>query len=216
LYNVNITPVIAVDDINAVVTKTLNGKPYNGETITVDGIHQLVVTAVDLLGNLSKETINFTIDKTAPLITVNIVNGSIFERLDSINIVTLVEDTTSGINTLEITLDGAKISNNETVKLDTLALRNHQIVITAVDKAGNTARKEVNFTITVSKESLTNLLEKFYNEGLIKNKGIYNSLNTKLSKGNFKAFTHELLAQKGKGVDEHAANVLLDYVNWIN
>ncbi|MEG0772154.1 CehA/McbA family metallohydrolase [Clostridium sp.] len=216
LYNVNVTPVIAVDDINAVVTKTLNGKPYNGETITVDGTYQLVVTAIDLIGNLSKETINFTIDKTAPLITVNIANGSIFERLGTINIITLAEDTTSGINTLEITLDGAKISNNETVKLETLALRNHQIVITAVDKAGNIARKEVNFTITGSKESLTNLLEKFYNEGLIKNKGIYNSLNTKLSKGNLTAFTHELLAQKGKGVDEHAANVLLDYVNWIN
>jgi predicted secreted protein len=40
--------------------------------------------------------------------------------------------------------------------------------------------------------------------------------DTKLEKGNLTPFTNEILAQEGKGVDEKAANVLMDYVNWFN
>lgn len=216
LYNTDVTPVISVDDNTAVVTKTLNGAPYKNETITKDGSYELVVTAVDSSGNTSKVTINFTIDKTPPSITINIVDGSSFERIGSLNIITSAEDSNSGLEKLEVNLDGIKISANETIKLETLAFGNHKIVVTAVDKAGNISKKETNFKITTTDKTLIDLLEKFYNEGLIKNKGIYNSLNTKLTKGNLEAFINEVSAQKGKGIDNHAATILLEYANLLN
>lgn len=156
------------------------------------------------------------LDSTPPVITVTgIENGKSYERINTLNIVVAAEDTNSGLAKLETTLDGVKISNNEVLNLETLIFGNHQIVVTAVDKAGNITVKEINFTVTATLKTTIDLLQKFYVQGLLKNKGIYNSLYTKLSRGNLKAFTNELLAQKGKGIDNQSADMLIEYVNWI-
>lgn len=214
LYKTNVTPVFNANE--GMVTATLNGKEYKGEEITVDGKYELIVIAVDLAQNSSLVEINFTIDKVAPSITSNFTSGSTFERINSLNIIITAEDTNSGLNKLETTLDGIKISNNEVINLEILAFGNHQIVVTAEDKAGNIDIKEINFTITATLKTTIDLLQKFNDRGLLKNQGVYNSLNTKLSKGNLTAFRNEVLAQKDKGIDEHTSNVLIEYVNWIN
>jgi hypothetical protein len=68
--------------------------------------------------------------------------------------------------------------------------------------------------VTIS--TIKNLLLQFYNEGLIRNKGIYNSLNTKLSNANIDPFVNELNAQYGKGVDANAASILLEMISQLN
>jgi hypothetical protein len=214
LYKTNVTPVFNANE--GIVTATLNGEEYKGEEITVDGKYELIVTAVDLAKNSSSVEINFTIDKTAPTITSNFNSGEIFERINSLSIIITAKDTGSGLINLETTLDGVKISNNEVINLEALAFGNHQIVATAEDKAGNIAIKEISFTITATLKTTIDLLKKFNDSGLLKNQGIYNSLNTKLSKGNLTAFRNEVLAQMGKGIDEHTSSILIEYLNWIN
>lgn len=156
------------------------------------------------------------IDTIAPSITTNIKDGDSFERINTLTIVNTAYDEDSGIDTLKTTLDGAEISNNCDLNLETLAFGSHTMVVTAKDKAGNVYSIEVNFTITATIKTLSALLDKFNSQGLLKNKGIYNSLSTKLSKGNLEPFANEVSAQKGKGIDKNAANTIMDYVNWIS
>jgi hypothetical protein len=144
------------------------------------------------------------------------LNGTSFERINTFTIINTAEDTKSGLDVLETKLDGTIISNSYGLNLETLNFGNHQMIVVAKDMAGNIFSTEINFTVTAMDKTLSNLLEKFYNQGLIKNKGIYNSLATKLDKENLEPFTNELNAQKGKGISESAANILLEYVNWIN
>lgn len=70
-YNAGATPVVTTDDENATVTMTLDGSDYDGFEITAEGTHELVVTATDELGNEASETVSFTIDMTAPVITAD-------------------------------------------------------------------------------------------------------------------------------------------------
>ena len=89
------------------------------------------------------------------------------------------------------------------------------MVITAIDKVGNMSVMTVDFEISATTKTLSSRLEKFYNQGLIKNAGLYNSLNKKLEKGNLGAFLNEVAAQTGKGIEIKAANTLKEYANWI-
>jgi hypothetical protein len=65
-------------------------------------------------------------------------------------------------------------------------------------------------TSHVTIETLVNLLKDFYDNGCIKNKGIFNSLMTKLEHEDLGAFTNELNAQLGKGVDMETGKILID------
>lgn len=72
-YKVDVTPTFT--DLTA-MTATLNGNPFftSGTTISQDGQYTLVVT--DEAGNTT--TVSFTIDKAAPVATVQINNGEAF------------------------------------------------------------------------------------------------------------------------------------------
>ncbi|MCP3960941.1 MAG: hypothetical protein GY719_24100, partial [bacterium] len=63
--NFVVTPVIEVTDLHlGPVTITLDGQPFVGGTaVDVLGTHTLAVTAEDLCGNSSAETITFTVDQ---------------------------------------------------------------------------------------------------------------------------------------------------------
>jgi hypothetical protein len=61
-YNANVT--IGFSDLN-LLGATLNGNPFAGGIVSVEGHYTLVVT--DLAGNTT--TVSFTIDKTAPAVT---------------------------------------------------------------------------------------------------------------------------------------------------
>src|SRR5205814_7161708 len=51
---------------------TLDGAPFvSGSTVGAEGDHTLVVTSTDAAGNTSTRTVHFTIDTTAPVITVS-------------------------------------------------------------------------------------------------------------------------------------------------
>lgn len=101
LYNIDITPVIDVQDAHDFTsTISLNGAEYiPGTTVSTDGIYSLIVEAKDIYGNSSIATVSFEIDKTPPEIDIvsptdgtittdeNItVSGTVSEDTDSVEV----------------------------------------------------------------------------------------------------------------------------------
>jgi len=68
-YDGSVTPVIKVDDDNAIINVTLNGGLYDNKAINKNGQYILAVKATDKAGNISELTVNFTV--AIELITTN-------------------------------------------------------------------------------------------------------------------------------------------------
>lgn len=66
IYSGSVSPIIEIDDKDATVKITLNGKAYEGTPISEIGKYELVVTAVDKAGNQSKKAVAFEIKKDKP------------------------------------------------------------------------------------------------------------------------------------------------------
>ena len=142
LYNKDVTPVITVEQGATVTEMTLDGKEYDKAVITADGTHKLVVKAVDKAGNETKYEAEFTIDKTAPEITVEgVQDGFKYEKE-----VTPVVKTNEKTSILTVTLDG-KAYDGKAVNTD----GKHELKVTAVDLAGNKSEKTVTFTVNMPK-----------------------------------------------------------------
>ncbi|MBT2698935.1 hypothetical protein J7E79_16170 [Bacillus sp. ISL-40] len=100
----------------------------------------------------------------------------------------------------------------------TFELGAHKITAPATDKAGNTAKVDIEFTITVDFDSLSRLTQSFVSKD-----GVAHSLVAKLQsakegavKGNkqtvdgkLKAYENELSAQIGKTITEEQANIFI-------
>jgi putative cell wall-binding protein len=135
-YNTNVTATFKADEGTAAATATLNGKEYKGEEITVDGKYVLIVTATDLAGNPSTKTINFTIDKIAPVITVTGVEDAKAYKTNVTPVIKVNEGTfTAALNSKEY--KGEEITANG----------KYELIVTATDLAGNPSTKTINFTI---------------------------------------------------------------------
>lgn len=137
-YNTNITPKVAANE--GTLTMTLNDKPYNGEEIKDEGKYELRATAVDAAGNTSEMTVSFTIDKTNPEITVTGVE-------DGKTYTSAVEPIIKcSEGTLTMTLDSKEYKGENITKAG-----DHELIITAVDLAGNTTNKVIKFNIASPK-----------------------------------------------------------------
>jgi lactocepin len=136
-YNTNVTPVISIKEVGTTSKITLNGNTYSGATITKEGSYTLKVSAVSKAGYSREVVINFTIDKTAPIITVkNVVKGGKYTKVTPV--ISYSKDTVQRT----IMLDG-KTYNNKAIT----SLGYHVLKITAVDKAGNQTVKWIGFNI---------------------------------------------------------------------
>jgi len=87
----------------------------------------------------------------------------------------------------------------------------HTIMVTAEDKAGNSTSVSVDFTVTVSSDSLCSLTKKW-----VTKQGVANSLCTKLkaagsrsTSGPLQAFENELRAQTDKSIARQHAETLI-------
>ncbi|HCF58036.1 MAG TPA: hypothetical protein DFS52_08595, partial [Myxococcales bacterium] len=67
-----VTPTFSATDANLDSTAaTLDGVSFaSGTTVSSEGEHTLVVTATDRAGNSASKTLHFTIDTTAPAISI--------------------------------------------------------------------------------------------------------------------------------------------------
>ncbi len=172
ITNTNVSPIVTVTEANfSSLTTTLNTIPFSlgtptastGDTktytlsppISSTGTHQLIFTATDLAGNTNSTTINFTIDKSPPDITVSGVTGNLITNANVIPIVTVTD---AHFDHLQVFLDnanyilgaptsstGASITYTLDPPISSTGM--HQLIFTATDLAGNTNSTSINFTI---------------------------------------------------------------------
>ncbi|MBE4753628.1 hypothetical protein G4177_36330 [Corallococcus sp. ZKHCc1 1396] len=138
----SVTPVFTLVEPNlASVSATLNGAPFlSGTEVTLDGVYLLEVTAEDLAGNTASSVASFSIDRTAPVITVTgVAEGQHVNT--PVTLTWTVEDVHPG--TVTATLDGSPFTSGGVVE----APGAHTLVVTAVDQVGNSAQVQRTFSL---------------------------------------------------------------------
>lgn len=139
IYNVPVTPIVSTD--KGTFTMTLNGEQYNGEAISKEGNHTLVIKAVNRDGYTAETTLRFIIDLTAPKFTIKGINDGEAVKLNQ-NIVITWEfsDEGSGLQTVSGDIKSGDI-------LDTSKVGKNTLTFTATDKAGNKVVKTITYYV---------------------------------------------------------------------
>ncbi|MBS5936898.1 S8 family serine peptidase [Clostridium sp.] len=140
-YNSNISPKVTADEeanINLLISyEGREWAAYNSETLIDEGNYILKARAVDKAGNESVLEYKFTIDKTAPVITIDgIVNGMKYDK----EVKAVIKSSEEG--EIKATINDNPY-NGEVIIED----GEYIIKVVAKDLAGNTSEKSVKFSI---------------------------------------------------------------------
>ncbi len=132
-YAFDVQPGVDVQDANLAATViTLNGAPYNLSPIILENDYTLKVVAADLSGNTTTKEVVFAVDKTAPVITVAGIEKGKYYNVDLSPTITVTDAHLLSFNSL---LNGSHYSGGSTITAEA----SYELVITAQDKAGNSA-----------------------------------------------------------------------------
>lgn len=141
-YNSNVSVAIHASDINLLTNySTLDGSSYiSGTTIGSEGVHEISSYAIDKAYISTSNSIRFTIDKTAPVVSISgISNGGMYTNPVSATI------SASDINLKSVTalLDGFQYVSGTIIS----NTGNHTLVVDATDKASNSTHQSISFSI---------------------------------------------------------------------
>jgi hypothetical protein len=150
IVNTPVTLTFVVTDASSVsTTAMLDGAPFlSGGTVSTEGPHTLVVSAQDAAGNSGSASRSFTLDFTAPVITVTgVQNGGVY---GAPRVITYsVSDANPGTTTAK--LDGAAFTSGGTVSAE----GNHTLVVSSTDAAGNSSTVTVPFALDFTAPVIT-------------------------------------------------------------
>lgn len=160
------------------VTKVLLVKSHVTKTLAEDGNYTISLGLTDKAGNRSMiPPFGFTIDQTKPTIDIQGVDQNAFYNIDKKVDVT-IKDKNLKLNTIKVTRDGSSYNaGGFRVSGETAALSHtfskegkYEIVVEAVDQAGNSFSRSVVFTIDKTKPVIT---PKFKGENRVIQNGQY-------------------------------------------
>jgi hypothetical protein len=190
-YNSDVTFTFTCDD-----TKSGPASCTEPVTLSTEGASQSVTgTATDKAGNSATATLSgINIDKTAPAVTFR--GDRAYAADETVTVTCTATDSLSGLVGQPCS---APLFN---APADTFDPGQHDVTVTATDKAGNATTVTTSFTVTVTFESLTRLTDKF-----VKQAGVANALDAKLKAAQaadpetrnniLKAYQNEVQAQAG-------------------
>ena len=142
----SVTPVITITNSNpnsSLNVITLNGQPFtSGTTVTAQGVYTLAVSATDLAGNRSSTSITFTVDKTAPTITVAGVTAGEVTNVASLSPTVTITDTGT-LTSQSITLNGQPYVSGTAIT----TAASYTLAASATNCAGLSSSASVSFTI---------------------------------------------------------------------
>jgi RHS repeat-associated protein len=145
IYNREVAVDVRSNEADAVITATHNGQPFTSSTvISANGTHAIHATARDAFGHTSQpKDVTFTIDRNAPVVTIT-------EPADESTVTSAtvrVRGTVSG-DPVSASIDGAPLTVTGGA-FDTevaLEIGSNQIVVNALDAAGNSGTASVDVT----------------------------------------------------------------------
>lgn len=140
--NQNIIPIISITDDNLISQSiTLNGEIFvSGVSVTAEGTYSLIVTAQDIAGFQVDQAIDFTIDKTAAIVSVDgVMEGDVTVG----NVTPTVSFSEADLAEQTITLNGQPFVNGTIVEEE----GNYSLDVSAVDSAGNQTNFSLSFSI---------------------------------------------------------------------
>lgn len=116
---------------------SVNGGLWQSSTTLNDGVHTIMVQAQDNAGHVSTSSATISVDTTTPSISLNI-NGKAGQNgwyISNITVMANASDTTSGMETLELTTDGGPWTAVHSLVQFTDG--GHILQFKATDQAGN-------------------------------------------------------------------------------
>jgi hypothetical protein len=151
-YRTNLVPAIDIVDGNlepAATVITLDGEPYQaGAAVIGEGPHLLVIFARDRATNGASLTLNFTLDKTPPVITVGGVADGAFYKEEVTPVVSVGD---LYLSASSILLDGEPFPPGSVLSVE----KSYELVVTAEDEAGNRAERTLRFAIDKTSPAIT-------------------------------------------------------------
>ncbi|MDH3973854.1 MAG: FG-GAP-like repeat-containing protein [Deltaproteobacteria bacterium] len=178
-------------------------------TLSSEGAFTVSYRAVDNAGNVGTiNTVSGNIDKIPPALTIISPTASDYPISQTIIIDYMVSDTGSGLLSSSASLDGVALNQGQAVTLYSLAPGSHTFSLTANDVAGNSITQNITFSITVTSDSLSELIDILYAIGEIDNKGMATSLKQQAQKGRTNALLNHIDAQADKHISTDGADIL--------
>ena len=146
----NQAPTITFSATEGTPSATLSNKTTNtiekigtGKVVTADGFYHLSVTSTDRAGNSANKSLYFTIDRTAPVITISgVTDGESYNGNVNASFTTNEGSVTGSLN-------GASYTSGSAITAD----GNYKLIVTATDSAGNISAKSVSFIIDRSNKN---------------------------------------------------------------
>jgi hypothetical protein len=118
----------------------------------------------------------FAGDDVGPVISISTPAARSYGHARVITVSFAASDTPAGVASVTATLDGTAIKNGARLDLLKYKLGNHKFVVTAVDKAGNTATKSVTFKVIASTSTLITTVKRYYDQRAIKSRFVRDRL----------------------------------------
>ncbi|MBK7862411.1 MAG: hypothetical protein IPJ65_28140 [Archangiaceae bacterium] len=139
----------ATDAHPGTTSATLDGAPFaTGGTVGLEAAHTLVVSSTDAAGNSASKTVRFTLDSTAPVISIT---GVAEGQLSRTPVVVGFSSSDAHPGTTVGTLDGATVTSEITVSNDGA----HTLTVVATDFDGNSSSTTVHFIIDKTPPTIT-------------------------------------------------------------
>ncbi len=153
-----------VDFSFALAPDKLASKAYAWETAGIaDGDHALTLSHPDY-GTLTR---NVKVDNAAPSIVPTVEEGVMYRGAFTLD--AEIADAIAGLGEAKATLDGADITMPYATSSAALTPGEHRFVVTATDKAGNTATATVNFEVPEENPVAPEVVAPLHNVGNIGN-----------------------------------------------
>lgn len=221
-----VTVTFTSTDNESGVVKTVysvNRAPYaegSSVTLTEDGIHTINYYSVDMSNNEETfKSVEVKIDKTPPQLTYT--GESSVYPYEQLHLDVEALDSLSGLNNTSATWDGTNLLLPATIEASELTIGDHILQVEAQDAAGNRMPLEVRIVVGIDIEHMEEWLQFAYDNDMITNKGIYESLQAHVSaimdtieepqptKSKIDAMRNQILSQAGKSINHEFAEKLL-------
>src|SRR5438034_1048021 len=142
-----------------VATTVPSGTTTYAFTGVTDGSHTFRLRAIDRAGNVVTASVTATVDTSPPTLTISSPSAAAFVRSHSVTVTWTAGDATSGIDHYLVSLDGGSAQTVVgTATSYTFAGTSdgaHTILVTAVDRAGNTHPASVTVSVDATNPSVS-------------------------------------------------------------